>query len=107
MPLNRSAIPWLFRDHWDESVVGDVTGHFLVQVDVPQGGTEEPCKFTKQGFTTEEITHKLLEADVLIGHGQTVRQATKQIAVTDNTYFRWRKSQGGPVSRISGPLSPS
>jgi transposase-like protein len=32
---------------------------------------------------------------VLIGQGQTVAQATKQIGVTDKTCFRWRKSQGG------------
>lgn len=49
----------------------------------------------KQRYTTEEITHKLREADVLIGQGQTVAQATKQIEVTDKTYFRWRKNHGG------------
>jgi len=49
----------------------------------------------KQRYTTEEIIHKLREADVLIGQGQTVAQATKQIGVTDKTYFRWRKSHGG------------
>jgi putative transposase len=49
----------------------------------------------KQRYTTEEIIHKLREADVLIGQGQTVAQACKQIAVTDQTYFRWRKSHGG------------
>ena len=32
---------------------------------------------------------------MLIGQGQTVAQATKQIGVTDKTYFRWRKSHGG------------
>jgi transposase-like protein len=49
----------------------------------------------KQRYTTEEIIHKLREADVLIGQGQTVAQATKQIGVTDKTYVRWRKSHGG------------
>lgn len=49
----------------------------------------------KQRYTTEEIIHKLREADVLIGQGQTVAQACKQIGVTDQTYFRWRKSHGG------------
>jgi len=49
----------------------------------------------KQRYTTEEIIHKLREADVLIGQGQTVAQAAKQIGVTDQTYFRWRKSHGG------------
>lgn len=49
----------------------------------------------KHRYTTEEIIHKLREADVLIGQGQTVAQACKQIGVTDQTYFRWRKSHGG------------
>jgi transposase-like protein len=49
----------------------------------------------KQRFTTEEIIHKLREADVLIGQGKTVVDACKQIGVTDKTYFRWRKSHGG------------
>ena len=49
----------------------------------------------KQRYTTEEIIHKLREADVLIGQGQTIAQVTKQIGVTEQTYFRWRKSYGG------------
>ena len=49
----------------------------------------------KQKYTTEEIIHKLREADVLIGQGQTIAQVTKQIGVTEQTYFRWRKSHGG------------
>ena len=49
----------------------------------------------KQRFTTEEMIHKLREADVLSGQGQTVAQVCKQLGVTDKTYFRWRKSHGG------------
>ena len=50
---------------------------------------------TKQRFTTEEIIHKLREADVLIGQGKTIVDACKQLGVTDKTYFRWRKSHRG------------
>lgn len=49
----------------------------------------------KQRFTTEEIIHKLREADVLSGQGKTVAEICKQLAITDKTYFRWRKSHGG------------
>lgn len=49
----------------------------------------------KQRYTTEEIIHKLREADVLIGQGHKVAQATKQIGVTGKTYFRWRQTHGG------------
>ncbi|MBM4231460.1 MAG: transposase, partial [Gammaproteobacteria bacterium] len=41
------------------------------------------------------MIHKLRKADVLIGQGQTMGQVTKQIGVTEQTYFRWRKSHGG------------
>jgi transposase-like protein len=49
----------------------------------------------KQRFTTEEIIHKLREADVMSGQGKTVAEVCKQLGITDKTYFRWRKSHGG------------
>ena len=49
----------------------------------------------KQRFTTEEIIHKLREADVWIGQGKTIAEVCKQLGITDKTYFRWRKSHGG------------
>jgi transposase-like protein len=49
----------------------------------------------KQWFTAEEIIHKLREADVLILQGKSLVEACKQLAVTDETYYRWRKSHGG------------
>jgi len=39
---------------------------------------QETWKMGKQRYTTEEIIHKLREADVLIGQGQPVAQATKR-----------------------------
>ena len=42
----------------------------------------------KQRFTTEEIIHKLREADVVIGQGKTEAEACKQLGVTDKAYFR-------------------
>ncbi len=49
----------------------------------------------KQRYTTEAIIHELRETDALIGQGQTIAQVTKQIGVTEQAYFRWRKSHGG------------
>ncbi len=45
--------------------------------------------------TAEEIVNKLREADVLLSKGQTIAQACKQIGVTDQTYYRWRREFGG------------
>jgi transposase-like protein len=49
----------------------------------------------KRKYTSEEIIHKLRETDVLLGQGKTVAEAVKQLGVTEQTYFRWRKSYGG------------
>ena len=49
----------------------------------------------KKRYSAEEIIHKLREADVLQGQGRTVSQACKQIGISDQTYYRWRKSYGG------------
>ena len=49
----------------------------------------------KKRYASEEIIHKLREADVLLGQGKTIAEACKQLGVTDQTYFRWRKAYGG------------
>ena len=46
-------------------------------------------------YTTEQIVNKLREADVLISQGRTIGQAAKQLGITDQTYYRWRKEYGG------------
>lgn len=50
---------------------------------------------SRKRFKPEEIVNKLREADVLIAQGRTVAQACKQIGVTEQTYYRWRKEYGG------------
>ena len=49
----------------------------------------------RKRHSAEEIVNKLREADVLLAKGQTVALACKQIGVTDQTYFRWRREYGG------------
>ena len=43
----------------------------------------------------EEIISKLREAEIVSAQGGTVAQACRQIGVTEQTYFRWRKEYGG------------
>jgi putative transposase len=45
--------------------------------------------------TPEQIISKLREAEVLLSQGQTVAYASKQLGVTEQTYYRWRKEYGG------------
>ena len=49
----------------------------------------------KKRYNAEEIIQKLRGADVLLSQGKTVNQACKQIGVSDQTYYRWRKAYGG------------
>ena len=46
-------------------------------------------------YTPEQIIRKLREAEVLIAEGMTARNAARQIGVTEQTYYRWRKEYGG------------
>ena len=44
--------------------------------------------------TAEEIIAKLRQIDVLTAQGKTVAEAVRAIAVTEVTYYRWRKEYG-------------
>jgi transposase-like protein len=50
---------------------------------------------SKKKHTAEEIVTKLREADVLLAKGQTIGEACRQIGVSDQTYYKWRKEYGG------------
>jgi len=49
----------------------------------------------RKRHTAEEIVNKLREAEVLIANGTTIAQVCKQIGVTDQTYYKWRREYGG------------
>ena len=46
-------------------------------------------------FTTEKIIVKLREAEVLISQGMDADEASRQIGVSRQTFYRWRKEFGG------------
>ena len=37
----------------------------------------------------------LREAEVLLSQGKTVKEASKQLGIAEQTYFRWRREYGG------------
>jgi putative transposase len=49
----------------------------------------------KQNYTTEQIIVKLREVEVLCSQGKTAVEAIRQIGVSEQTYYRWRKKYGG------------
>lgn len=49
----------------------------------------------RKRHSAEAIVNKLREAEVLIANGATVAQVCKQIGVTNQTYYKWRREYGG------------
>ena len=49
----------------------------------------------KRGHTPEQIIGKLREAEVELAKGKTVGEVCRKLAVTEQTYYRWRKEYGG------------
>jgi len=49
----------------------------------------------KKRYTPEIIIRKLREAEVLQGQGRTIAQVVKQLGITEQTFYRWRKEYGG------------
>ena len=46
-------------------------------------------------FSTEKIIVKLREAEILISQGMDANEASRQIGVSRQTFYRWRKEFGG------------
>jgi putative transposase len=43
----------------------------------------------------EEIVLNLWQVDLLVGQGQKRIDAIRQVQITEQTYYRWRKQYGG------------
>ena len=43
----------------------------------------------------EDIVSRLRQVEVLQGQGMTIVEAVRQIGVTQQTFYRWRKLYGG------------
>ena len=49
----------------------------------------------KKRYAAEEIISKLREAEVLLSRGLTVAEAARKLAISEQTYYRWKKEHGG------------
>ena len=46
-------------------------------------------------YTPEQIITKLREAEIYIGQGKTVKEASRLLEISEQTYYRWRREYGG------------
>ena len=49
----------------------------------------------KQRHTPEQVIAKLREAEVKLAKGTAIGQVCKDLAITEQTYYSWRKEYGG------------
>lgn len=49
----------------------------------------------RKRYTPEQIIKLLREAEILISQGLSTSKAARQIGITEQTYYRWRKEYGG------------
>ena len=49
----------------------------------------------RKQFSSEQIITKLREAEFLLNQGMTVVEAARQLEISEQTYYRWRKEFGG------------
>jgi hypothetical protein len=49
----------------------------------------------RKAFSAEQMIIKLREVEVQVGQGASIAGACCKIAVTEQTYYRWRKEYGG------------
>jgi transposase-like protein len=51
---------------------------------------------SKKRFSGEQVVNKLREAEVFFkAKGQSIVEACRQMGITEQTYYRWRKEYGG------------
>ena len=50
---------------------------------------------SRKRFTAEQIIGLLREADVKLSQGGNVGRVSREIGITEQTYYRWRKEYGG------------
>lgn len=52
---------------------------------------QEVFIMARKSYTTEQIIGLLRQAEVMLSQGKTLDTVIREIGVTRNTYYRWRK----------------
>ncbi len=50
---------------------------------------------SRKRYSPEKIIGMLREAEVALAQGMTVGQVCRQMSISQQTYYRWRKQYGG------------
>ena len=50
---------------------------------------------SRKRYSPEKIIGMLREAEIALAQGMTVGQISRQLSISEQTYYRWRKQYGG------------
>jgi len=49
----------------------------------------------RKRYTAEQIINHLRKAEIFISQNKSIGEAARQIGISEQTYYRWRKEYGG------------
>ena len=49
----------------------------------------------RKRYSAEQIIGHLRQAEILISGGKTIGEAARQLGISEQTYYRWRREYGG------------
>ena len=49
----------------------------------------------RKRYSAEQIIGHLRQAEILISGGKTIGEAARQLSISEQTYYRWRREYGG------------
>lgn len=92
MSVARDHVPP--RQGEDALVVMECPAIF-VPVELRETGMRGALNGTRKKNTPEQIVSLLRQVEVAVASGKMTAQASKEAAITEQTYYRWRKEYGG------------
>ena len=49
----------------------------------------------RKRYSAEQIIGHLRQAEILISESKTIGEAARQLSISEQTYYRWRRKYGG------------
>ena len=49
----------------------------------------------RKRYSAEQIIGHRRQAEILISEGKTIGEAARQLSISEQTYYRWRREYGG------------
>ena len=58
-------------------------------------GTHQGGCMSRKRYTAEQIIGHLRQAEIRTSEGKTIAEAVRELGISEQTYYRWRKQYGG------------